>query len=308
MPVQTRSQRKIQYQSDNIQITLDDNNTRLVKFYTPEKKQDEKLTCPPTPRAPRATKKAFPSFGTAVRRLDFTKEVKVEMYPQNYKNFMIANKFQKKKIDEFLAMIDDFAEKKDIKKASDNQSAKFNAGQLVRLTDDEVIDMAKSLNSNTTFWEIYRENSINESELNSTIYHWANLLSCLILIYLTRAVQEANSIPIEKSRSIITDKIVPNLISFKEVFVHEKFPRFSNTRRFLGVMMQKMLSFANSGFVLAPLVIRKYYPHMVTKECYPLVIKDPINIYADSLKYARESTHTEIMRLFTECQSIYNFV
>jgi hypothetical protein len=97
MPVQTRSQRKIQYQSDNIQITVDDNNTRLVKFYTPEKKQDEKLTCPPTPRAPRATKKAFPSFGTAVRRLDFTKEVKVELYPRNYKNFMIANKFQKKK-------------------------------------------------------------------------------------------------------------------------------------------------------------------------------------------------------------------
>jgi hypothetical protein len=74
MPVQTRSQRKIQYQSDNIQITLDDNNTRLVKFYTPEKKQDEKLTCPPTPRAPRATKRAFPSFGSAVCKLDFTNQ------------------------------------------------------------------------------------------------------------------------------------------------------------------------------------------------------------------------------------------
>ena len=29
-------------ETDNIQITLDNNNTRLVKFYTPEKKQDEK--------------------------------------------------------------------------------------------------------------------------------------------------------------------------------------------------------------------------------------------------------------------------
>ena len=47
MPVQTRYQRRIQYETDNIQITLDNNNTRLVKFYTPEKKQDEKLICPP---------------------------------------------------------------------------------------------------------------------------------------------------------------------------------------------------------------------------------------------------------------------
>jgi hypothetical protein len=306
MPVKTRSQ----YRKDNIEVNLNSDNTRQVKFITPEK-STRNISCPPTPRAPRASKIVYSSFGNAARQLDFNyPSSKIERYPFLYKNFIIANKFQKKKVDNFLVMIAEYTNQplKDDPSNVKTPKNQFQKDQLFELCDDELLQMAKTLNSNATFWKIFNENEYNSTTLNSAVYHWANLLSSTILIYLLRVTKQANSIPVVHSRNIITDKITPNLIIFRDVIMNEKFPRFSISRRFLGTIIQKMLSFASSGYVLAPLVIRHYYPDMVTKECYPIVnVYPPSEVYTHSLDYAHSTYEQSILKLFNECQPIYNF-
>jgi hypothetical protein len=305
MPVTTRSQHK----NDNIEVNLNSDNTRQVKFITPVKSVHT-ISCPPTPRAPRASKKVYPSFGNAARQLDFSYHSRLETYPLCYNNFKIANKFQKLKVDNFLAMISEYTNQPRSDIQTDVKSTKIELvkDQLFELCDEELLEMAKTLNSNAKFWKIFNENEYNVKTLNSAVYHWANLLSSTILIYLTRVTTKANSLPIVHSRNIITDNIIPNLITFKDVFMNEKFPRFSCSRRFLGTIIQKMLQFGSSGYILAPLVIKHYYPHMVTKECYPFVnVNQSSEVYVQSLDYAHSTIDQAILTLFNECLPIYNF-
>ena len=305
MPVTTRSQHK----NDNIEVNLNSDNTRQVKFITPVKSALN-ISCPPTPRAPRASKIVYPSFGNAARQLDFNYPSKLKRYPLSYKNFIIANKFQKLKVDNFLAMIAEYTNQPRSDIQTDGKSAKIDLvkDQLIELCDEELLEMAKTLNSNAAFWKIFNDNEYNVTTLNSAVYHWANLLSSIILIYLTRVTHKANSLPFQHSRNVITDNIIPNLITFKDVFTNEKFPKFSKSRRFLGTIIQKMLAFASSGYILAPLVIRHYYPDMVTKECYPFVnVYPPSEVYTHSLDYAHSTYEQYILTLFNQCQPIYNF-
>lgn len=305
MPVITRSQHK----NNSIEVNLNSDNTRQVKFITPVKSVPN-ISCPPTPRAPRANKKVYPSFGNAVRQLDFSSPSRLERYPLCYNNFKIANKFQKLKVDNFIAMIEEYTNqpRSDIKKDVKSEKNEIVKDQLFELCDEELLELAKTLNSNDKFWKIFNDNEYNIKTLNSAVYHWSNLLSSTILIYLTRVTTKANSLPFPHSRNIITENIIPNLITFKDVFMNEKFPRFSCSRRFLGTIIQKMLQFCSSGYVLAPLVIKHYYPHMVTKECYPFVNINPSSeIYAQSLDYVHSTTDHAILKLYNECLQIYNF-
>ena len=307
MPVQTRSQFRNKCEINNIEVKLMSNNTRLVKFTTPEN-PEHIVSCPSSPRAPRASKKMYHSFGNAVRQLDFTSPKKLERYPLNYKNFIIANKFQKHKVDEFLEMVNKFAEYRPAIKDEPKNSFKLRVEQLSSVSDDDLLDMAKILNSNTKFWAIFNENEYNETTLNCSVYYWANLLSSVILIYLTRVVTTANKFPVHLSRKVITDKLITTLIIFKDVFMNENFPRFSHSRRFLGTVMKKMMEFGYAGYILSSLVIRHYYPNMVTKECYPIINIFPgCIVYTESLEYACKTTQPDIVRLFKECQLIYNF-
>jgi len=305
MPVKTRSQCK----NENIVVNVNSDNTRQVQFSTPEKLVHN-VCCPPTPRAPRANKKKYSSFGKAVRQLDFNKLNELETYPLSYKNFRIANKSQKRKVDNFLAMIAEYTTEPGNLVKSNNKTTNIDLkkDQLVELCDDELLYLAKTLNSNTTFWKIFNDYGYKETTQNSAVYHWANLLSSTILAYLLRVTHKANSLPGVHSRNIITDSIVPNLIIFRDVFMDEKFPRFSKSRRFLGTIIQKMLAFSSSGYILAPLVIKHYYPDMVTPECFPIVVVNPqSDIYQHSLDFAHSTYEQAILTLFNECQPIYNF-
>jgi len=308
MPVQTRSQRKSsEHELQNIEITINNSGSRLVKFTTPDKTNIIN-NCPSTPRAPRASKKIYQSFGSVIRKLDFNTPRKREQYPLNYKNFIIANKFQKKKVDEFLSMINGYLNDKSHVTNKSKEMIKLRIDQISNLSDNDLLEMATTLNSNTKFWTIFNENIYGETTLNSAVYYWANLLASIVLIYLSRIVISANISPLDISREIITNKIIPGLITFKNVFVNENFPRFSSSRRFLGTIMQKMMQFGNSGYVLSVLVIRHYYPHMVSKECYPFLnVFSETGLYHESLEYTHSSTQPDIVRLFKECKPIYNF-
>lgn len=304
MPLTRSQSRKLENQ--NIEITCI-NNTRFVKFSTPQK-EDQPNICPPTPRAPRAAKKIYATFESVVRKLDFDPPKKREQYPLNYKNFVIANKFQKKKVDEFINLINTFTDK-NIKNTNNVKILpKLYPQQLSTLSDEDLLEMAKTLNSNTKFWKIFHENDYGETTMSCAVYYWANLLSSLVLNYFTRIVNASNMSSSHISSEIIANKIIPGLITFKEVFMNENFPRFSVSRRFLGTIIQKMMQFADSGYLLAALVIKHYYPHMITKECRLIVNKlNNSTLYLQSLKFAETTSDPEIARLFKECKLIYNF-
>lgn len=306
MPVQTRSQTRNKSQNAIIEVVFN-SNTRQVKFITPEKTPCNQ-SCPPTPRAPRANKRVYPSFGNVVRQLDFNMPKIMEKYPLLYKNFIIANKFQKQKVDNFHTMIDGFANDRLFQNVDSNKKTiKLYGEQMTNISNAQLLDLAKTLISNTDFLEIFNQNEYDENTLNPCVYHWANMLSSIVLILMTRVVKNANAINPSESRLIIANEIIPYLIIFKEVFTNNKFPRFSTSRRFLGVMIQKMLSFGHSGFVLSALVIAHYYPLMVTKECYPYVDMSLSKLYIDCLDYVRNTNEPNITRLFKEIQTIYKF-
>lgn len=331
MPVKTRSQHKSELENDNIIINVNSDNTRQVIFTTPEKSQHN-VSCVPTPCAPRAPNRKQQKDNispTIVKRLDFdecpqkmyilnnqtstfgsrqTKSVK-ERYPLNYKNFIIANKFQKTKVDSFLFMINEY-------KCSGNMPP-FSTSfiQLSKILDEykeipsiELLNMAETLNSFSPFWKIFNKYQDNMDSLPECVSNWAFMLANILIVYLSRACNEANTTTNGyNSRKIISENIVPRLITFKQVFCDKKFPKFSKSRSFLGIILKKMLEFLNSGYILSAVVLFNYYPDMFTKECYPYVNTNDKIIYDECVEQISKSQAHEMISFYEHCKSIYNF-
>jgi len=312
MPAITRSQNKLNITQDNLIIRLDSSNNRVV-FNTPKESIIDNTQCPPTPKAPRAIKQTYPSFGSVVRRLDFTESNSDRpRYPLNYRNFIIANKFQKVKVDNFLEMIDIYVNDRTFTKKGDAKSSVHtDKNQIADLSNSDLLNMANSLNANTKFWEIFTKYTNDKSKLNKIILQWSQLLCSLLITYLLRVMSHVNTIlseenPNERQQYII-ENIIPVLIKYKEVFVTDKFEDFSRSRRFLGTMLRKMLQFADQGLVHSVMVITHYYPDMATKECYPCInsTNDPI-IYFTSFADINRTDNKDISELFTKYKIISN--
>jgi len=315
MPVVTRSQYHKNrdsgaYEQHCIRVDINSDNKRVVFLTTPEK-CNTNIECPATPKAPRANKKVYPSFGNIARCLDFTEsQSKRPQYPLNYRNFIIANKFQKVKVDTFLEMIDGFVG--DIKfktKNTEQMSIRTNEQHLTGLSNEELLDMAKSLNANTKFWDIFVKYSEGETALNPIIYEWSKLLCSILILYLSRSINNINKISFVKygERPIyIIKHIIPVLIRFKDIFISTKFATFATSRRFLGAVIRKMLEFAEKGFVHSLLVIGEFYPEMVTKECYPYInAKNNADIYFQTFAEMTTNTDPDIAKSVEKYQSIF---
>ena len=311
MPAITRSQNKLNINQVNLIIRLDSDNNRVV-FNTPNDSIIDNTEFPPTPKAPRAKKQTYDSFGSVVRRLDFTESNSERpRYPLNYRNFIIANKFQKVKVDNFLEMIDIYVNDRTFAKKGDPKSSvHIDKNQIAGLSNSDLLNMANSLNANTKFWEIFTKYTNEKKTLNKIILQWSQLLCSLIITYLLRVMSHVNTIlceiPNERQQYII-ENIIPVLIKYKDILVSDKFEAFSRSRRFLGVMIRKMLEFTDQGLVHSAMVIMHYYPDMATKECYPCINStyDSI-IYFTSFADINRTDNKDISELFTKYKIISN--
>lgn len=327
MPVKTRSQYKSEIKNEDILINVNSDNFRKVIFTTPKKSQHN-VFCVQTPCAPRVPNRKYNISPAIIKRLDFdddpqkmyilnnqtstygsrlTKTVK-ERYPLNYKNFIIANKFQKTKVDSFLFMINEYNCSGNIPLSSNSLDALSKIdNEYKEISSDELLNMCETLNSFTSFWIIFKKYQDNMDDMPEGVSNWAHMVANILIIYLSRLIKDTNtSKNAYNTRKIISENILPILITYKQVWINDKFPKFNKSKRFLGTVLNKMLEFLKSGYLLSAVVLYNYYPDMFTKECYPFVNTNDRIIYDECVDKISKSNHPEIRGFYEHCKTIYN--
>ena len=93
---------------------------------------------------------------------------------------------------------------------------------------------------------------------------------------------------------IISDEVVPFVILFQPIISSDRFSGFGYCRKLFGVILKKLVEFSDKGVVQAVVAIHKFFPDMVSKDCYPSLNyeknKATINYTECLLEYNTDST------------------
>jgi hypothetical protein len=288
MPVVTRSQylkyqQQAQYQETPVRVSCGNGKYRKVLINSNEAENP--------PNAPKKTKKNIREQpkGSVCRRLNFQEELK----PEIYRGFNIANKLMRVKVDNFYSECEKYASEKS-KLMEKRASAGANKSQLDGFSTDYLISLANSLLKYDLFTKFYQQDSSQECN-NVLIESWGTMLTSIYSICFIRLADKTKIANFIDNLTIISSEIIPLVILFQPIISSDKFSGLGYCQKLLGVIMNKLLEFSNKGVIQAVVAIHKYFPEMVSVDCYPSLYPQTNNF---NIKY------TESLLDKTENQSI----
>ena len=289
MPVVTRSQylkyqQQTQYEETPVRVSCGNGKYRKVLINPNEI----------PPNAPQKTKKNMRKQpkGSVCRRLNFQEELK----PEIYKGFNIANKLMRVKVDNFYSECEKYASEKS-KLMEKRNSYSANKSQLDGFSTDYLISLANSLLNYDLFTKFYQQDSLEEYN-NVLIESWGTMLTSIYGICFIRLADKTKTANFIDNLTIISSEIIPLVILFQPIISSDKFSGLGNCKKLLGVITSKLLEFSNKGVIQAVVAIHKYFPEMVSMDCYPTLYPDTNNFnikYTESLleKTTNQSIKTD---------------
>jgi len=276
MPVVTRSQ----YLKNQEQVEY---NETPVRLSCGNGKYRKVLLNENPPNAPKKTIKNVREkpMGRVCRRLRFEEELK----PEIYRGFYIVNKLMQVKVDNFYSTLNEFASQNSKSVDKNKDLVSKNKSQLDEFPTDYLISLADSLLSYNLFTTFYQQDSLQQSN-NVLIESWGKMLTSIYHICFLRLADKSKTANFIDNLTIISSEIIPLIIMFQPIISSDRFSGLGNCRKLLGVIMNKLLEFSNKGVIQAVVAIHKYFPEMVSTDCYPFLYSDTNNFnikYTESL-------------------------
>lgn len=301
MPVITRSQYLIQ-QKDALNHEpserISSGNCKYRKVLSTPIKSHESLKIENPPPIVKKTRGLISKpKGKVCRRIDFQEVMK----PETYRCFEISSIKMRGKVDEFYKMCDDFHNEKTKEPSMKVSDIRSNTDQLNGFSNEYLISLARSLLKYDLFTHVYKEDPPKET-LNIVIQNWGTLLTSIYSICFMRMFDRYKTSTSFETLTLISDEILPFIILYQPIISSDRFTGFGNCRKLYGVILKKLLEFCDKGVVQAVVAIYKFFPDMVSYDCYPSlnIEKNKVNIkYTENLleKNSDETMKTDWMNL-----------
>jgi hypothetical protein len=293
MPVQTRSQILIQQNNDLINETPErvscGNGKYRKVLSTPLKPEEPSKTLNPPPIAKKTKSTGSKPKGKVCRRIDFEEADK----PETYRCFEISSRTMRGKVDEFYKMCDDYHNEQTKKGSMKKSDVRSNTEQLNGFSTEYLVSLARSLLAYDLFTQFYKKDPPKE-ELNILIETWGTMLTSIYSICFMRMFNKSQTSNSFENIKIISDEVVPFVILFQPIISSDRFSGFGYCRKLFGVIIKKLVEFSDKGVVQAVVAIHKFFPDMVSKDCYPSLNpeknKDTINCTECLLEKSADST------------------
>ena len=135
----------------------------------------------------------------------------------------------------------------------------------------------------TSFINFYKEDAPNDT-LNILIESWGTMLTSIYSICFMRMFnryQILDNLDNLDDVKIISDEIVPLIILFQPIISSDRFSGFGYCKKLLGVIVKKLVEFSAKGVVQAVVAIHKFFPDMVSKDCYPSLKPEKNKVIVD---------------------------
>lgn len=280
MPVITRSQylnqlkenSNVNHEGTPVRLSCGNGKFRKVLLI------DSEISNPP--HIPKKAKSSVPKpTGKVCRRLDFEEVMK----PETYRSFEINGRSMRGKVDEFYKMCDDYHNEKSKEGCLKNSEVRTNTFQLDGFSDEYLISLARSLLNHDLFINFYKEDAPNDT-LNILIESWGTMLTSIYSICFMRMFnryQILDNLDNLDDVKIISDEIVPLIILFQPIISSDRFSGFGYCKKLLGVIVKKLVEFSAKGVVQAVVAIHKFFPDMVSKDCYPSLKPEKNKVIVD---------------------------
>ena len=268
MPVITRSQYLIQQKdalSHEPSQRISCGNGKYRKVLSTPIKSNEPLKTENPPPIGKKTRAVIPKpKGKVCRRIDFQEVMK----PETYRCFEISSIKMRGKVDEFYKMCDDFHNEKTKQPSHKSSVVRSNTDQLYGFSTKYLISLARSLLTFELFTQFYKEDPPKES-LNILIETWGTMLTSIYSICFMRMFNKYQISTDYENLKIISDEIIPFVILFEPIISSDRFSGFGHCRKLFGVVLKKLIEFSDKGVVQAVVAIYKFFPDMVSNDCYP---------------------------------------
>ena len=229
------------------------------------------------PPIPKKAKSSVPKpTGKVCRRLDFEQVMK----PETYRSFEISGRSMRGKVDEFYKMCDDYSNEKSKEGSLKKMDVRSNTDQLNGFSNEYLISLARSLLEHDLFINFYKEDAPNDP-LNMLIETWGTMLTSIYSICFMRMFDTYLTLDNLYNVKIISDEIVPLIILFQPIISSDRFSGFGYCKKLLGVIVKKLVEFSEKGVVQAVVAIHKFFPDMVSKDCYPSLKPEKNKVIVD---------------------------
>lgn len=289
MPVLTRSQILIQQKNDLSNETPErvscGNGKYRKVISTPLKPQEPSKTQNPPPIGKKSKLSGPKPKGKVCRRIDFEEA----LTPETYRCFEISSRLLRGKVDAFYKMCDDYHLEQSKQGSMKKSDVRSNTDQLNGFSTEYLISLARSLLKHDLFTQFYKQDPPKEP-LNILIETWGTMLTSIYSICFMRMFNRSQTSSNLENIKIIADEVVPFVILFQPIISSDRFSGFGYCKKLLGVIVKKLVEFSDKGVVQAVLAIHKFFPDMVSKDCYP------------SLNYEKNEATIN----YTECLLEYN--
>jgi hypothetical protein len=303
MPVITRSIYRINQQKHNIEetperVSCGNGKYRKVLITPCEPSSTENL--PAINKKPKLS--VIKPTGEVCRQLKFE-----DIMPEKYRGFDIKNKSMRVKVDDFYEMCDIHLKEKAKEGSTKRSEIKDNIYQLDSFTNDYLISVAKSLLNQDLFTNFDKQ--VPCENINLLIENWGNTLTTIYSVCFMRMFDKSKNANWIDNLNIIAGEIVPLVILFQPIISQDRFKGFGRCKRLLGAIILKLIEFCNKGVVQAVVAINKYFPDMVSIDCYPSLNPE---VYIDTIKITEsllEKSSNLLEKTEWNClKKIYNIV
>jgi hypothetical protein len=202
------------------------------------------------------------------------------MKPETYRSFEISGRSMRGKVDEFYKMCDDYSNEKSKEGCLKNSEVRTNTYQLDGFSNEYLISLARSLLNHDLFINFYREDAPKDP-LNILIENWGTMLTTIYSICFMRMSDKYQTLDNLYNVEFISNEIVPLIILFQPIISSDRFSGFGYCKKLLGVIVKKMVEFSEKGCVQAVVAIHKFFPDMVSKDCYPSLKPEKNKVIVD---------------------------